>query len=285
VTVDWSIPGLVEGEARPIIGTTHLPAGTPRGRILIGHGFKGYKDYGFFPWLAEHMARSGIIAHRFNFSRSGMDHGDGPFDEQLFLEDTWNRQVEDILALLAAVRDGVLPGGSGPVILAGHSRGGLSSLLAAGRHAGTEALSGLRGVASLAAPSRCMYLSKDQQQLLLETGSLSSPSSRTGQDLKVGRDFLQEQLDDPAGHDLLAQASRVDVPVVLVHGLADDAVEVSSARDIASALKADVALCVLDDANHVFNVPNPFPVQGDPSPSLEEMGRILLDFSAAVFSC
>jgi len=285
VTVDWSIPGLVEGDARPIIGTTHLPAGTPRGRVLIGHGFKGYKDYGFFPWLAEYLAHSGIIAHRFNFSRSGMDHGDGPFDEHRFLEDTWNRQVEDILALLAGLRDGVLPGGSGPVILVGHSRGGLSSLLAAGRHAGTEALAGLSGVVSLAAPSQCLYLSKDQQQVLLDSGCLSSPSNRTNQDLKVGRDFLQEQLDDPAGHDLLAQVSRINVPVVLVHGLADDAVAVSSARDIASALKKNVSLCVLDDANHVFNVPNPFPVQSAPSPSLEEVGRILLDFSAAVFSC
>ena len=285
MTVNWSIPGLVEGAARPIIGTTHMPSVEPRGRILIGHGFKGYKDYGFFPWLAAYVAEAGFVVHRFNFSRSGMDHGDGPFNEGRFLEDTWNRQVEDILALLAAVRDGSLPGGSGPVVLVGHSRGGLSSLLASGRHAGTEALGGLRGVVSLAAPAHCLHMNPAQQRSLLDTGRMSSPSSRTGQDLQVGRAFLQEQLDDPPEHDLLDLVRRIDVPVAVVHGLVDDAVPVASAREIVSALESEVSLCVLDDANHVFNVPNPFPVDGEPSASLAEVGAILVDFAGAVLSC
>ncbi|MDG2201250.1 MAG: alpha/beta fold hydrolase [Phycisphaerales bacterium] len=283
--MNWSIPGLVEGAARPIIGTTHLPSEEPRGRILIGHGFKGYKDYGFFPWLAGYVAEAGFVAHRFNFSRSGMDHGDGPFDEGRFLEDTWTRQVEDILALLAAVQDGLLPGGSGPVVLVGHSRGGLSSLLAAGRHAGTDALAGLRGVVSLAAPAHCLNMTPDQQRVLLDTGRVPSPSSRTGQVLQVGRAFLQEQLDDPQGHDLLNLVHRIDVPVAVVHGLDDDAVPVTSARQIISALQSEASLSVLEDANHVFNVPNPFPVDGEPSAPLAEVGAILVDFAGTVLSC
>ena len=40
--------------------------------MLIAHGFKGYKDYGMFPRLARVAAETGFVAHRFNFSHSGM---------------------------------------------------------------------------------------------------------------------------------------------------------------------------------------------------------------------
>jgi hypothetical protein len=69
--VDWSLPG---SDNELIFGTSHLPAAgrTPVGVVLLCHGFKGYKDYGFFPHLASSLARDGFIAHRFNFSHSGV---------------------------------------------------------------------------------------------------------------------------------------------------------------------------------------------------------------------
>ena len=101
----------------------------------------------------------------------------------------------------------------------------------------------------------------------------------------MGRAFLQEQLDDPQGHDLLNLVHRIDVPVAVVHGLDDDAVPVTSARQIISALQSEASLSVLEDANHVFNVPNPFPVDGEPSAPLAEVGAILVDFAGTVLSC
>ncbi|MDG1899961.1 MAG: hypothetical protein P8I74_08870 [Phycisphaerales bacterium] len=284
MTLDWSIDSSSGGASRPIIGTTHSPECEPRGHVLIAHGFKGYKDYGFIPWLAQHAARCGFVAHRFNFSHGGMVHGHGPFDEEVFRDDTWNRQVEDVLSLLDAVRKGALPGSPGPVGLVGHSRGGVTSLLAAGRHAGTDSLAGLRCVLSLAAPSECLSMDPGQQGTLLERGELPSPSGRTGQELLVGRTFLQEQLDDPEGHDLLRQVGRIDVPVQLVHGLEDDAVPVESVRKIASALPSVHGVHVLDGANHVFNTPNPFPVDAEPSDCLAEVGQILAAAMDAGFS-
>lgn len=284
MTVDWSIGSTSGGDSRPIIGTTHSPACEPRGHVLIAHGFKGYKDYGFIPWLAQHAAQCGFLAHRFNFSHAGMDHGHGPFDDEVFRDDTWNRQVEDVLSLLAAVREGQLPGSPGPIGLVGHSRGGVTSLLTAGRYAGTDSLAELRCVLSLAAPSSCLSLPPQQQQSLLEQGTLPSPSGRTGQELHVGRCFLQEQLDDPQGHDLLRQVARIDVPVDLVHGQEDDAVPVDSVREIASALGSARGVHVLDEANHVFNTPNPFPIEQEPSVCLRQVGGVLAAAMDAGFS-
>ena len=65
----WTIPG-ADGE--DILGDAHLPDGEPVGVALVAHGFKGYKDYGMFPRIAETMCDAGFIAHRFNFSHSGL---------------------------------------------------------------------------------------------------------------------------------------------------------------------------------------------------------------------
>ncbi len=275
---EWTLSG---PGGRPIAGTTHpASGGVSRGHVVLAHGFKGYKDYGFFPWLAEHVAQTGATAHRFNFSCSGMDHGDGPFDESAFTQDTWNRQVEDVLRVLAMLQDGTLAGG-GDVLLVGHSRGGVSSVLAAGRHAGSDALSNLRGVVTLAAPSTCLSLDQAAQDRLLVEGVLSSPSSRTGQDLKIGRAFLQEQLDDSSGHDLLRQVGRITVPVTVIHGTDDDAVDVSAADEIARAA-GGCPVHLIKGSNHVFNTPNPSAIDHDASDALRQVAAHLIDATSCL---
>lgn len=269
---DWDIPG---SAGRPIHGTTHDPVGRCRGVVFLGHGFKGYKDYGFLPWLSVRLAEAGMVVHRFNFSHSGMLPGHGPFDPIAFQEDTWNRQVEDLLALIGAVEDGRISGEDHPIIVVGHSRGGVSSLLLAGRHAGTVPLASLAGVASLASPSQCLNLSEGDQATLLAEGSLASPSSRTGQELHVGSEFLQQQRDDPEGHDLLAQVARIQVPLCIVHGTEDDAVPVEASSRIAAAATSPARVHLLEGANHVFNAPNPFPVEAEPPGPLADLGETL----------
>lgn len=277
---DFSIPG---SGGQPILGNTHLPTENPRGIVLIAHGFKGYKDYGMFPRIAQHFAAHGFIAHRFNFSHSGMTSNITTFERpDLFERDTWNKQVEDLRLLLLAIEQQDLPGsgsnsGNGtslPVILFGHSRGGVAVLLAVGR--GGLALP-IAGIITAAAPATCLSMSDDQQQQLLADGFLISPSGRTGQDLRVGSGFLQEQLDDPAGHDLLKLARNITCPVLIIHGTDDPTVPVSSAAAIASAIGENARVIEIASADHVFNTPNPLPVDQPASPQLQQ----LLDESAA----
>ena len=90
----WTIDG---SDGEPIRGDVHAASiAPPRGVFLIAHGFKGYKDYGMFPVLAREFAAAGFIAHRFNFSHSGMTNNIATFERpDLFEKDTWNRQVYD----------------------------------------------------------------------------------------------------------------------------------------------------------------------------------------------
>jgi dienelactone hydrolase len=46
---------------------------TARPAVVVVHGFKGFKDWGLWPQLAERLARAGVSAVTFNLSGSGVD--------------------------------------------------------------------------------------------------------------------------------------------------------------------------------------------------------------------
>src|SRR5687768_17465471 len=75
------------GMATPTLTKHELPAalgnilvdvraggrGSPRPAVVVMHGFKGFKDWGMFPPLAERLAQAGFSAVSFNASGSGVD--------------------------------------------------------------------------------------------------------------------------------------------------------------------------------------------------------------------
>ena len=277
LSTPWQIAG-AEGE--PIVGDAHAPPGEPAGVVIVAHGFKGYKDYGMFPRIAETMAARGFIAHRFNFSHSGMTNEIATFERpDLFERDTWNKQVHDLRAVIDAVTAGTLDGRELPFVLFGHSKGGVSVLLTAGRYADSDGGPQPAGVVTASAPSTCNSLTPEQQQAITEQGFLVSPSSRTGQELRIGRIHLAEQLEAPDDHDLLKVAGRIACPVLIVHGEADPTVPAACAGQIAAALRDTPRVEIVAGADHVFNTPNPMPPDAEPSPQLATMLAALGDFA------
>src|ERR687894_562892 len=45
----------------------------PRPAVVIVHGFKGFKDWGMFPHLADRLGLAGFTAISLNMSGSGVD--------------------------------------------------------------------------------------------------------------------------------------------------------------------------------------------------------------------
>lgn len=272
----WTIHGAA-GE--PIIGNCHLPEGRPRGVVLIAHGFKGYKDYGMFPRLARHCAEAGFIAHRFNFSHSGMTENIETFERpDLFECDTWDTQVHDFGQVIRAVAAGVLEGAGLPYVMFGHSKGGVTALLTAGRVTGDETIPQPAGVITAAAPSWCSSFTEEEKKQLMSEGHLVSPSSRTGQKLRIGKAFLQEQLDDPEGHDLLTIVGKIACPLLIVHGDADPTVPASCADEIAAAAPNAETL-IIKGADHVYNTANPMPDDARASKQLQQLLDAMAGFA------
>lgn len=257
-----------------ILGDTHVPAGDPIACALLLHGFKGYKDYGFIPLLAHDLCERGVLVHRFNFSTSGMTNDIETFARpDLFELDTWTRQVDDVRRVVRAVREGEIGGAGLPLFLIGHSRGGATALLSAGRHRDELSLS---GVATINAVDRCCRMSDAEQRAMLERGYAVTRSARTEQDLKIGAAWLREQMESTVDHDVLEQASRCGLAACVLHGDADDAVAMDAG--LAIAHKLNTPLIVLEGSNHVLNMPNPSAKSATRSEALLKTGDEIARF-------
>ena len=270
--IEWSIPG-ADGE--PILGNTHrLPGsgGAAVGALIICHGFKGYKDYGFLPRLAEAAADAGLVAHRFNFSHSGMTRNVATFERpELFELDTWGKQVEDLRRVLEH-----FAGEGLPTVVFGHSRGGVTALLTAAR---LEAGGGpkLAGVVTAASPADTQRLTEEQAEILRRAGRMASPSGRTGQTLYVGAGWLEEIEADAASGagvlDPLRAAGALTVPLLQLHGDADETVPVLDLTRYGDAAPAGERV-VIEGATHGFNAPNPMPAL-DEQPPVAQAAELL----------
>ena len=259
----WTIRNL---RGLNLLGDTHLPKSEPKACVILMHGFKGYKDYGFIPVLAHDLCDSGMIVHRFNFSTSGMTNDIETFARpDLFELDTWNRQVEDVRRVVQAVRSDELAGNGLPIFLIGHSRGGGTALLTAGRHG--EELN-LGGVITLSAVDACCRMSKEDQAAMLARGYSITQSARTKQDLKISSAWLQEQIDDPDAHNILELTKQITCPLCVIHGEDDQAVGLKSGHNIADV--HSTTCHIIKGANHVLNMSNPSDIASDRSPQLLE---------------
>ncbi|MEM1331100.1 MAG: alpha/beta fold hydrolase [Planctomycetota bacterium] len=279
----WHIPG---ADGMPVFGVCHRPPEgvTPRGTVLVVHGFLGYMDYGMLPALTESIASAGFIAHRFNLSHSGVTLAYARFRRpDLFERDTWNKQRTDVRAVISACRQGRLPG-TDRIGLLGHSRGGVTALRAAGcsdRNARPELLPDAAFTAS--APSACCSLDTASQKDLLKRGFREVVSRRTKQTLRVGAGWLGEQLDDPEQHDLqslCAQIRERGIATRIVHGARDVTVPPNAAERLAEWTKTDPVLIAGGD--HVFNTPNPFNIGDTPSTQLAQLIEQAVSFFAVL---
>lgn len=256
----WELAG-AGGES--ILGDAHLPAGDACGTLLIGHGFMGYKDYGLMPLLADAAARDGWAAHRFNFSHSGMTNRIETFERaDLFELDTWRKQAIDLRAVLSALHRGELPGGGRPVVVFGHSRGGVTALLTT-RWMLDESDPALPdALITAAAPAASHRMTQEQTASMRDAGHLERKSGRTGQSLRIHRGWLDEQLADPDWHAVLTAAGRVavaEIPWLILHGSGDDTVPLVDGEALRDASGCRARMQVIDGASHTFDCPNPAP--------------------------
>jgi pimeloyl-ACP methyl ester carboxylesterase len=120
------------------------------------------------------------------------------------------------------------------------------------------------------------------QKLMREQGYIESPSSRTGQTLRVGKQYIEEQLADPEAHDVLKQTARIRCPLLIIHGENDPTVPASSAHELKAAAGDDAETLIIPGADHVFNTPNPFPPEAAPSPQLAAMLEAAIAFAKRV---
>jgi pimeloyl-ACP methyl ester carboxylesterase len=255
----------VRGDVRFLSGTT------PRTAVVLCHGFKGFREWGFFPPLARALAARGHAAVSFDLSRNGIGADGVDFSAlHLFAEQTHSRNLAEIGAVLNALHGGrLLPRRPRATGLFGHSRGGGEAVLTAADHDGLDAL------VTWAAIAQVDRWTPEQVAVWERGDTVEIQNSRTGQQMPVGPGYWRDVVEGGEGLDIIAAAERVRAPWLIVHGDADSSVPVDDAHRLFAAAGDEAELLVVDGADHTFGAVHPY---AGPTPALQTAAEATLDW-------
>ncbi|MFC4076391.1 alpha/beta hydrolase family protein [Salinithrix halophila] len=244
-------------ENRIIRGDVRVPAtDRPHPVLILCHGFKGFKDWGMFPYAADTLARIGFAVLTFNFSMNGVGEDPEAFTElEKFAQNTYSRGQEDLTFLLEKITAGELPLAEAMdperLGIIGHSRGGAESLLFALDE------SRIQGVALWNSIARLDLFSDNFKAELREKGRAFIPNARTGQNMPINREVLEDLEANRDRFDILGRLPSFNRPLLIIQGDADQAVPVETAESLKERAK-QAELHILPGADHTFGTIHPF---------------------------
>lgn len=261
-----TIPFRLETPSSTLHGLIDLPdVPGERPTVVICHGFKGFMEWGFFPYLAALLAARGFVSIRFNLSGTGMRPGDELVtDPDAFRANTYGREVAELLAVLEAAGETLAPGrvDRDRLGLFGHSRGGGDAILAAARAPWRERLRSLVTWAAIADVDRFTPAQKEEWR---RQGEMPVVNARTGQRLALGPGMLAEIEERRPDLDILGAAATLRAPWLIVHGADDESVPVEDGQRLAERAGGERELRVVPGASHTFGSRHPF---AGPTPQL-----------------
>jgi uncharacterized protein len=269
----FQLEGADGGPLRGSVRTVGDGGGRPA--VVICHGFKGFKEWGFFPPLAHRIANAGVTTVSFNFSGSGIGPDGESFSEgERFARATFSGDVEDIRRVCAALTAGDIAGTTPPgtIGMFGHSRGGGTAILYAARYGGLAALVTWNAIASV------HQWTDEEVESWRASGKMDVVNARTGDVLPVYTDVLDdiEQNGEDSLH-IAAAAERIGIPWLIVHGDADEAVSVADGRHLYANSGSEAKLQIVKGGAHTLGAKHPW---SGATPELEQA----MDITSAWFS-
>jgi dienelactone hydrolase len=237
----------------PVRGDVRVMEGAePRSAVVICHGFKGFREWGFFPAVAGAVAARGHAAVSFDFSHNGVGADGVDFSAlELFERHTLTREVDEIRMVLDALPR-ILPRRPKRIGLLGHSRGGGEAVLAASEDRRVDALVTWAAIASV------HRWSEEQLARWRRGESVEIVNARTGQAMPIGPQLLRDIEENTERLDIRRAAARLTLPWLIVHGEADTSVPADDARTLWDMAGENAELLLIEDADHTFGAKHPY---------------------------
>jgi uncharacterized protein len=240
----------IHGDLRYREGTKNSPV------IVICHGFKGFKDWGFFPTLAESLAADGYVTITFNFSRNGIGADPNNFTElEQFARNTYSHELNDLKIVIDAISAGEVGKNiidPEKIGLLGHSRGGGVALLYASKDERVQC------VATWSAIAKVERYSDDVINQWEKDGFIEMENKRTNQMMRLNKEFIEDIKESGKKLNILSAAENLEIPVLIVHGDMDESVPMSEADEIYSKLDGyGNELEIIEGGTHTFGIRHP----------------------------
>lgn len=237
--------------------TTYLDKSLFFGKTLVFvHGFKGFKDWGFGPYLGEYLANKGFFVITFNFSHNGVGENKTEFTElEKFAKNTFSREVRELNEIISAFRNDFFEvKGNTPLGLIGHSRGGAIVLLTASKRNDVDA------IVTWAAISKLDRYSKRQNQEWRKKGFFEILNTRTNQMMRLDIELLNDiENNSNSSLNIENALKNLNIPLLIAHGEQDLAVPIAEAEQLYKwSDKSRTEFYKLFSTGHTFDIVHPF---------------------------
>lgn len=251
---------------------TYSTAVEQKGLVLFCHGFKGFKDWGSWPAIAEYFAKEGLAFLKFNFSHSGIGLDDSEAFTALekFGTNTLGKEVADIKSIVHFINSKLATAipeiNTSTISIIGHSKGGASALLYC-----LQEETKIQRIITWASPFdfhrswNAKFIKKWRTE-----GVQYIKNARTNQMMPLHIEVLEDLELNREKYSLKDGGKRLKIPFLIIQGTNDPAVPM----DEFNALKKNfpkASTHLIENANHVFGASHPYE-----SESLPEHTRALV---------
>ena len=224
--------------------------------IILVHGFKGFKDWGFCPYIGEYLSKRNFFVITFNFSHNGIGENLIEFTElDKFAENTFSLEISELSELINAYKNNIFGNTENKRIgLLGHSRGGGISILTARQK------NEINAVAVWASVSNFDRYSERQKEVWKKKGVFEVLNTRTKQVMRLNLSLL-EDLEKNKNDKLNIEnaVKNLNRPLFIAHGEQDLAVSIKEAEKIYDWSNKNVTeLLKIPGTGHTFNAKHPF---------------------------
>ncbi|WP_338042277.1 alpha/beta hydrolase family protein [Paenibacillus alba] len=229
-----------------------------RGRLIICHGYKGFKDWGMFPHVAQGLANE-VDVISINFSHNGVGEDLLEFTElEKFAKDTYSKDLEDLAAVIQYSQHQDDTTVEKPVFLLGHSRGAAVCLIYALDH--PEQIS---GVLSWNGTANVDLLTEENKAEIRAKGRTYTLNGRTKQNMPLDLEILEDMERNAERFDIVGRIREAACPITLIQGTEDGERGIQGSKRLIEQNPA-ITWIRIPEGNHTFGSVHPFKGESQP---------------------
>lgn len=219
--------------------------------VIFSHGFKGFKDWGHFDYVAKAFQEKGLNFIKFNFSHNGttVDDPTNFGDLEAFGNNNFTIELDDLQKVIDWGFDNLE---FSELVLMGHSRGGGTVMLKAAEE------SRVNKIITWAAISNIKNRFSEAQITQWEKDKVTFvENARTNQQMPLYYQLYENFINNFDRLNVENAVKSFNVPHLIIHGTEDDAVGINEAFDLNEwSRRSD--LITLQGADHTFGAKHPF---------------------------
>lgn len=256
--------------------------------VIFCHGFKGFKDWGCFPYMMDKLAAENNFCVSFNFSYNGTGDKEEEQSEftrlDLFARNTFSRELDDLGSVIDYLfeHEDEYNYNTDDLTLIGHSRGGGAVILKTAEDVRVKKL------ITLASVNNFDRYTDSLKKKWKEIGYLEVLNSRTNQMMRQNYSLIEDLEKNYGRLNIQKAITLIDVPLMLIHGMQDLSVDYSNSEDLYTrhvenneSIKQKTELILIENTGHTFGAVHPF---AGTTKALEEVITFILDFLKKNFS-